>query len=410
MPSARPDPRRRATVRKKPSLDFSVTGLIYTSMMLFMGLAAINSQANLLFAVFGLMIGVLIVSGIVSRLVLRRIEIHRSLPDFLVVGEATVLQYEFENTKRFWPSLSVTLGELSNIESFTKQPQAYLLHAAAGTRAMVPMSVVPTRRGLHHFDRFQLSTSFPFGFIKRAVDRRLSDTILIEPAVAQVDPKLLLMCLSAERSGSRMKPRRGGTDEFYGVKEFREGENPRWIHWRRSARTGTLVSKEMTQVAPPRLLILLDTFIPAEERIAAKLALVERAIAMAASLVKQTLDEGLAVGLYVWSNDWVHIQPSRGKRHARDLLSVLSRLPLNAANERKELLSTGLRFLRTGMTAVVISPHESEEPLPEQGRGRIITIISGSDQAKRWFHFDPAIDFEQCMPADQQAAIVHSKH
>ena len=55
-----------------------------------------------------------------------------------------------------------------------------------------------------------------------------------------------------------MKPRRGGSDEFYGVKEFRTGENPRWIYWRRSARTGTLVSKEMSQVAPPRLLVLVQ--------------------------------------------------------------------------------------------------------------------------------------------------------
>ena len=35
--------------------------------MMFMGLAAINSQANLLFGVFGLMIGILLVSGLVSR-------------------------------------------------------------------------------------------------------------------------------------------------------------------------------------------------------------------------------------------------------------------------------------------------------------------------------------------------------
>mgnify|MGYP000086889821 CR=1 FL=1 len=33
-------------VRKRPSLDFSLTGLIYIAMMLFMGLAAINSSGR----------------------------------------------------------------------------------------------------------------------------------------------------------------------------------------------------------------------------------------------------------------------------------------------------------------------------------------------------------------------------
>ena len=73
--------------KRKPSLDFSVTGLIYTSMMLFMGLAAINSQANLLFGVFGLMIGVLVIAGVISRIVLRKLDVKRVFPDYVVVGE-----------------------------------------------------------------------------------------------------------------------------------------------------------------------------------------------------------------------------------------------------------------------------------------------------------------------------------
>src|SRR3954464_3276957 len=120
-----------AQPKRKPSLDFSVTGLIYTSMMLFMGLAAINSQANLLFGVFGLMIGVLIIAGVISRIVLRRLEVRRIFPDYVVVGEPSNMQYEFRNSKRYWPSLSVTVSELNASDAFTRQPQAYLLHAAA---------------------------------------------------------------------------------------------------------------------------------------------------------------------------------------------------------------------------------------------------------------------------------------
>src|SRR3954451_8166424 len=92
-------------VRRKPSLDFSLTGLVFCSMMMFMGLAAINSQANLLFGVFGLMIGVLLVSGTISKLVLRKLTVTRVLPETAVVGRPAMLNYEFGNSKRFWPSL-----------------------------------------------------------------------------------------------------------------------------------------------------------------------------------------------------------------------------------------------------------------------------------------------------------------
>src|SRR5437588_10620612 len=104
-------------VRRRPSLDFSLTGLVYCSMMLFMGLAAINSQANLLFGVFGLMIGILLVSGIVSRAVLRRLRVRRTLPDHSCVGMTTHITYEIANGKRFWPSLSISLAELDGVEA-----------------------------------------------------------------------------------------------------------------------------------------------------------------------------------------------------------------------------------------------------------------------------------------------------
>src|SRR5213080_2077096 len=107
-------------VRKKPSLDFSVTALVYISMMLFMGLAAINTQANLLFGVFGLMIGILLVSGIISRVVLRGVRVTRELPEHGVVGKPVGMTYQFFNGKSFWPSLSICLAELDGVEGYTR--------------------------------------------------------------------------------------------------------------------------------------------------------------------------------------------------------------------------------------------------------------------------------------------------
>src|ERR1700760_4346951 len=88
-------------VRRRPSLDFSHTGLVYCSMMMFMGLAAINSQANLLFGVFGLMVGILLISGIVSRRAMRRLDVRRVLPDHGTVGLPSTITYQITNAKRF---------------------------------------------------------------------------------------------------------------------------------------------------------------------------------------------------------------------------------------------------------------------------------------------------------------------
>jgi uncharacterized protein (DUF58 family) len=375
-------------------------GVVYLGMTLFMGLAAVNTQANLLFGVCGLMAGVMLIAWWISRAVMRRLKVRRALPEHAVVGKPVTLTYEFTNNKRFWPSFSVTLAEVDAAEAFVKQPHAYMLHTAPRTIATVPTEVIPKRRGLHVFDRYQLSTSFPFGFIRRAVSQHQHETILIFPAIGQVDPKLLQMCQSADRSGATMRPRRGGDDEFYGVKEFRQGENPRSIYWRRSARTGVLVSKEMTQVSPPKLLLLVDTYL--RDRSTAEHQAVERTIAMATSLASHALEAGLMVGLYAWTGDWLGIHPNRGKRHRVDLLAQLAQLPLNTARDTQSLLDASREFIQSGPTPVLLTPRDIQVGLTDQARSNLLVVAANSAQAQRWFSFDPGIDFSKAMPWGQQ--------
>ena len=390
-------------VRRRPSLDFSVTGVVYISMMLFMGLAAINSQANLLFGVFGLMIGVLLVSGIISRLVLRKLTVRRVLPDHGRVGLGTTIRYDITNQKRYWPSLSIVVAELDGVEGFTTQPQCYMLHAAPQMTASVPVLAIPKRRGLHQLERFQVATSFPFGFVKRAVTAKHRDVLLVHPSIAEVDGALLRACRSGDTAGAMMRPRPGGADEFYGVKEYRTGDNPRWIYWRRSARSGTMVSKLMTQVAPPRVVLLVDTCLP--DRSPEQHASVERCIAMAASLAVAALDQGLSVGLCAWSKGWIAVSPTRGKRHKEDLLSVLAGLTLNTGHALPELLDSCQQLMQAGTTSVLFTPRDVQLGMAETGRGGMLAISADSHRARAWFRFDPAVDFQTCMPDDQQPRI-----
>jgi uncharacterized protein (DUF58 family) len=348
-------------------------------------------------------VGILLVSGVISRLVLRRLRVRRVLPDHGVVGRPMPVTYEFRNDKRFWPSLSVCIAELDGVEGFTKQPQFYLLHAAAGMIANVPAELMPKRRGLHELNRYQLSTSFPFGFIKRATIRRDKDTVLILPAVGQVSRRLLTLCRSAENTGSSMRPRAGGADEFYGVKEHRRGDNPRLIYWKRSARTGVLVSREMTQVAPPRLLLAVDTF--AQDRSVEEHARIERSIAMAGSLAAFALDEGMSVGLYAWSGDWLGINPDRGKRHRDELLSVLARLPLNTTHPMAELLDRIGTFMKSGTTPVLFTPREVQLGLGDRARGTMVVASAVAPVSESWFRFEPDVDFTTSMPTDQKPKI-----
>ncbi len=391
MAKKRKSSKNPKVIRKKPSLDFSFTGLIYSTMMMFIGLAAINTQANLLFGVFGLMIGILFVSFLISGLVIQRLTVERVLPDHAIVGRPTVIYYQITNHKRYWPSLSVTMAEGDGLDAFTRQPTAYMLHCANRTTASVPAEVMPRMRGVFEFDHFQLSTSFPFGFVKRAVNRRQKDSVVVLPAIGQMRRELMQRFRSAESVGQNVRPSRGGSDEFYGMKEYRAGDNPRWISWKRSARGGGLVMREMTRVSPPKLLVMVDTF-SADDSLDHHMA-VERAIAMAATVIDQAMEAGLPIGLILWNQGWLTVMPNRGKRHRLDLLTHLARLTRNNTYGIHDVLETARPLIKSDTTAVVVSPGNVSLSLGQSVRGGLVPLSSGEEHYQRYFSFSDEVDF-----------------
>src|SRR5437868_6942830 len=88
-----------AELLRKPWFDFSLTGLLYCATMFFIVFAAMNGQVNLLFGVFGLMLGILIVTWVVCGLVIARMRVTRTLPEYCFVGQPTTVSYEFHNRK-----------------------------------------------------------------------------------------------------------------------------------------------------------------------------------------------------------------------------------------------------------------------------------------------------------------------
>lgn len=390
MPAPGPNIRRRPA-RK---LEITFGGWVYLGMTLFMGLAAVNVQVSLLFGTFGLMVGVVVVSFMLSRLVLRRLKVQRLLPSNAVVGRPLTIPYEFTNRKRFWPSLSVSVREVDS-RAFARPPAAYLLHAAPRTTATVPAQAMPLQRGLQPLDALDLQSSFPFGFLRRRVRLRHPQSLLVWPALARVHPRVIQQCLAAEHTAAAnppVQPRIGGSDEFYGVKEFRVGDNPRFLNWRRSARTGVLVANEMTQVAPPRLMLLVDTYATD----APSLELVERAVAMAASLATTALERGLGVGLHAWADSWVTVSPSRGKRHQRDLLSHLACLPRNHQQDVMALLASGGPWMRQQVTPVLFSPHALPLEAGMPAGRRCVVLAADALTSRQSFVFDPEVDFAAC--------------
>src|SRR5690606_27669822 len=130
--------------------------------------------------------------------------VRRLDPRHGAVGEPMVVRYAVTNTSRFLPALSLRIEETSSQKArhgetaavagrrlwsrFMAPASAWVMHV--GPRETVHGEAVfwPTRRGEAHFDLLTISTSFPFGIIRKSITISQRQHTLIFPRLYTLKP------------------------------------------------------------------------------------------------------------------------------------------------------------------------------------------------------------------------------
>ncbi len=340
-------------------------GLLYIVVASLLLAAAFLTQNNLLFWSFGLMVGGLGVSIVIAWYSMRGLVIERLTPQHAVAGETMVLRYQIHNTKRFMPLFNLVIQEAWNTGSWRRRETTPLTEARprltgaplgwavhVGPRQVVQAEAVcwPRRRGELPFERIEVSTTFPFGVIRRVCVYEQRDKVLIYPPLYRVGRHLWYRLTQLDPAGHLQVDRAGGTEEFFGLRRYRPGDSLRSIDWRHSAKTGQMICRELTQPSPPRLVMLLTLasgHSQNETRAAAKRTFRwsyfktpaptrphpaglddanERAIALAASVICGAHLQGFQVGMVVTGLPGLTFRVHHSLPHRARLLEALSLL------------------------------------------------------------------------------------
>ena len=101
--------RRVAIERFRQTFHYEVTkvGVVYVLVTLVIGIAALNTGNNLLYIVVAAMLAAILVSGVVSALVLRGLELDVRLPEHIFARRPVLGRIGLRNPRRFLPSFSI---------------------------------------------------------------------------------------------------------------------------------------------------------------------------------------------------------------------------------------------------------------------------------------------------------------
>ncbi|MFI4897179.1 MAG: DUF58 domain-containing protein [Phycisphaerales bacterium JB059] len=332
-------------------------GLLYIAITLFIAIGAINSQNNLLFWLFGMAVGGIVVSGLASGAALMGLHARRIAPRMIESGSQGVITYELAHRGRFVPAFALLIRERGGSMApeqgrvgLLEPAWAFVGHLSPGARARGRARVLAGRRGLVRLDAYEVSSTFPFGLFRKTLVFRQPQTIAITPARLPVREGLLeTVALGSERGAPRGR-RSGMSEEFFGLRAYVPGDSPRFMAWKRSAALGELVVRQNAAPMPPRLVLEMDPKLAdADERDR------ELALSLLSTLALEAGARGYSVGI--------------------DLAWAGYRSPLGG----------GARLLRQRLielASVELDPHQvaPETPLVTRAVGRTI-ITNGAGKA-----------------------------
>ncbi len=219
-------------------LRFTREGKIFVGVTIGVGFAAVNTGNNLLYLVLGLLLSLVILSGVLSEIALRGLEFRRKLPRRAYAGTSTLIEIEVHNAKRYAPSYSIEVED--RIEGRRTDKRCYFLKVSAGARQTAAYRRVAPVRGVERYLCLRVATRFPFGLFEKWREVDMPEEQVVYPSPMRT----LHGAPPALAQGDLITREERGTGEVDGVRELVEGDPLRDIHWPKTAALDRPIARE----------------------------------------------------------------------------------------------------------------------------------------------------------------------
>ena len=382
-------------------------GWYYIGMLGFIIAGAVIRDINLLYIMSGMMLGPLLLNVYLAIKSLKKIQFRRRCPPLVGVGDRLVVEV-FATKPRAAPKgyaveAQDRIARAGHHRSGIAHPKRLFFSQVLPDQASVASyRVTLYRRGRYEFGPLRITSGAPLGMIKATSTWRQKDQVLVSPQVGRLLPAWSRRLTSKDEGGQRSMRRVGASEgEFYGMRDWRNGDSRNWIHWRTSAKRAKLSVRQFEQRVNQDTVVILDLWQPKlnpepENNI-------ESAISFVATMAMEYGGQGSSHMMVAAAGrqDFL-LKGTASPVFQRELLEQLAMIEPTTDDRLPELLAQVLPQVSAISKIVVVSTRSLDfadtdyfAPVWTQPRIRrliseIICVDTTSDQFGEWFDIGPA--------------------
>ena len=284
-------------------IKITKTGWIYIVLTIVVGFAAVNTANNLIYILASALLSYMLVSGIFGRGNIHALSIQVEFPEEIYARTPTPITVRLTNPRRFLPAMLIRVVTTGRTVLFP--------YVAAASSSDAVIQVTFPHRGRCPIDPIRLASPFPFNFFTRfrTLDQPGELVIFPKPRnCAEVHARVEMNRRGGEQSVDRL----GDAGDILAIRSYLPGDPLKHIHWKSTAKTGRIQTKEFAAVDEPDLVIAFDQ-VPVPD--------LEQRISCVTFRLLQLARGPRAFGLLIGGRLY---PPRRSTAHKRALLRVLA--------------------------------------------------------------------------------------
>ena len=262
-------------IKARPKLTLTQRGSGF-ALTLGVGFVALNSGNNLIYLVLGMMLALILSSGVLSSVNLHRVRVKRRDAMHGFAGQTLKVKLSLINLKPRWPSMGIGLEDppvyrqsdegRGKVTEGRESRSMYIFRLRGLEEESIHYQLTLQRRGQYTLEGARIYTRFPFGFFEKSIGLKLQlklriyprrDVKIAHPLRTPSDRSLAPYVMSEAQLGGA---RHLSVDEHWSsIEPHLLGEPLKNVHWKASARRGELMTRRGEQARGSRVSLWVNT-------------------------------------------------------------------------------------------------------------------------------------------------------